>query len=170
MALDSRSLDIPSIVYTVGDEKAWSINFADDVNGMEVGVIADEDTETMLSFEGVEMAEGLYLHDLQDDSYTPVVEGMTYIVAGPASGRLYLTDYAPLEKTTNLQWMRNGNTITVRDLAQTGRITVRVYDALGRLMKVISEDCDEVSVTLDGGVYLIEAQTESDRAVTKQLF
>ena len=170
MALDSRSLDIPSIVYTVGDEKALSINFADDVNGMEVGVIADEGTETMLSFEGVEMADGLYLHDLQDDSYTPVVEGMTYIVAGPASGRLYLTDYAPLEKTTNLQWMRNGNTITVRDLAQTGRITVRVYDALGRLMKVISEDCDEVSVTLDGGFYLIEAQTESDRSVTKQLF
>ena len=41
---------------------------------------------------------------------------------------------------------------------------------MGRMMKVISEDCDEVSVTLDGGVYLIEAQTESDRAVTKQLF
>ncbi|MDE5869559.1 MAG: hypothetical protein K2H18_04945, partial [Muribaculaceae bacterium] len=60
-AVDNRDLDIASTVFTAKGGRAMSINFCDDAEGVEICVIADEETSTTLHFESTDSLEGFYL-------------------------------------------------------------------------------------------------------------
>ena len=168
MALDNRSLDVESVVYTVKSGRALAINFADSLNGTEIGVIADDDSETTLEFTGTEMAGKLYLYDRVDESYTPLREGMTYNVTGAAVGRLYITDGADIDALpSGIQLVTDGNSVTVRDGAQSGTISVEVFDTLGHQVLAMTDGSSELTFTLPRGFYIVKVATAKEDTIAK---
>ena len=168
MALDNRSLDVESVVYTVKSGRALAINFADSLNGTEIGVIADDDSETTLEFTGTEMAGKLYLYDRVDESYTPLSEGMTYNVTGAAVGRLYITDGADIDALpSGIQLVTDGNSVTVRDGAQSGTISLEVFDTLGHQVLAMTDDSSELTFTLPRGFYIVKVATAKEDTIAK---
>lgn len=167
-AIDNRDMDIPSIVYTVGNGMALSINSVEDAEGTEIGVIADEDTETILRFEGVDCIDGLYLLDKSDHSLTPVEEGMEVAVEGAAAGRFFLT-YGMAEEgmMSGIDWKVSGGVLTAVDYANTGHLQVNVYDTLGRLVKSATATDNIITLPLDSGIFVVEITTPKDRQTPK---
>lgn len=167
-AIDNRDIDIPSIVYTVGNGMALSINSVKEAEGTEIGVIADEDTETVIRFEGVEAVEGLYLLDKADHSLTPLEEGLEVAVEGSAAGRFFLTyGIADEGVMSGIEWSVNGGVLTAVDNAALGIIEVNVYDTMGRLVKHASVDDNTINVSLDSGIYVVEISTAKEHETAK---
>lgn len=167
-AMDNRDLDILSTVYTAKAGKALSINFSDDAEGIEIGVIADEDTETVIRFEGVEAAEGMYLLDKADHSLMPLEEGMEVAVDGAAAGRFFLTyGMADEGMLSGIEWSVGRGVLTAVDNAASGSLEVNVFDTTGRLLKhETTGDC-EISVPLERGIYVVEIRTVKERKSIK---
>ncbi|MDE6296793.1 MAG: hypothetical protein K2L89_03020 [Muribaculaceae bacterium] len=155
-AVDNRELDIPSTVFTAKGGRAMSINFCDDAEGVEIGVIADDQTSTTLRFEGGSALEGFYLYDTADNSLTPVSEVNEIEVTGNVSGRFYLT--AGIEEKPiidGISWDVDGNILTVHDAGTTGMLDVTVCDTLGRVIFKGAGD-DTVSVPLEKGLFVVK--------------
>lgn len=162
-AIDNRDIDIPSIVYTVGNGMALSINSVKEAEGTEIGVIADDDTETVLRFKGIEAVDGLYLLDKADHSLTPLEEGMEVTVEGAAAGRFFLTyGMADEGMMSGIEWSVNGGVLTAVDNASSGYLEVNVFDTLGRLVKRDVTDGSVISLALEPGIYVVEIRTAKE--------
>lgn len=167
-AIDNRGLELPSLVYTIGEGQALSINFSDDAEGVEIGVSADTDTKTILRFEGVDMADGLSLLDKEKYSLTSLYEGMEIELDGAAIGRFFLTRAAGVaEIYYGLEWSVYGNLLLAFDRAASGWLEVRVVDTLGRVGASETTEGDTVSVALNQGVYVVEMANGVERKSVK---
>ena len=167
-AMDNRDLDIFSTVYTAKGGKALSINFCGDMEGTEIGVIADDDTETVIRFEGVEVIEGLYLLDKDDHSLTPLEEGMEVNVDGAAAGRFFLTyGIADEGMLSGIEWSVSGGVLTAVDNAASGFLEVNVFDPTGRILKHDSTPDSVISMPLVQGIYVVEIRTAKERKSIK---
>lgn len=167
-AIDNRELDVPAIVYTVGRGRALSIQTATEAEGVEIGVIADDETLTLLRFSGISEDEGLMLLDKTDLSLTPIGEGTEVAVQGSAAGRFFLT-YGVADEgvMSGIEWTLSGKMLTVTDLASSGSLEVSVYDTLGRRVSHAETADDRLSVELASGIYVVEMTTAKDRLTTK---
>ena len=167
-AMDNRDLEIPSTVYTAKNGQALSINFCDDAEGVEIGVIADADTKTVLRFDGSETIDGLSLLDKADYTLTPIHEGMEITVDGMAAGRYFLTYGARVEEVFGgIEWSKNNNGLEVCDRASSGYLEVKVYDTLGRLMTSAVSDGERIHIALSHGVYVVEMANGNERKSVK---
>ena len=166
--MDNRDLEIPSTVYTAKNGQALSINFCDDAEGVEIGVIADADTKTVLRFDGSETIDGLSLLDKANYTLTPIHEGMEITVDGMAAGRYFLTYGARVEEVFGgIEWSKNNDGLEVCDRASSGYLEVKVYDTLGRLMTSAVSDGERIHIALSHGVYVVEMANGNERKSVK---
>lgn len=167
-AIDNRELDVPATVYTVGHGKALSIQTAQDAEGVEIGVIADDDTDTRLRFSGIGEESGLMLLDKSDLSLTPIGEDTEVTVHGSAAGRFFLTyGLADEGVMSGIEWSVTGSVLTVTDLAASGKLEVNVYDTLGCQTAHSDTSADRLSLELPSGIYVVEMVTSKDRLTVK---
>ena len=167
-AMDNRDLEIPSTVYTAKNGQVLSINFCEDAEGVEIGVIADADTKTVLRFDGSETIDGLSLLDKADYTLTPIHEGMEITVDGMAAGRYFLTYGARVEEVFGgIEWSKNNDGLEVCDRASSGYLEVKVYDTLGRLMTSAVSDGERIHIALSHGVYVVEMANGNERKSVK---
>ena len=167
-AIDNRGLDIPSTVYTIGNGQALSINFCNDAEGVEIGLAADDDTETVIRFEGVQPGCDLSLLDKVDYSLTSLYDGMEIQLKGAAAGRYFLTRSTGIEEVySGIEWSVEGNTLVVYDRSYSGSLDVKVYDTLGREAASERSNGDTIRVALPHGVYVVEITNASERKSAK---
>ncbi|MDE7412611.1 MAG: T9SS type A sorting domain-containing protein [Muribaculaceae bacterium] len=167
-AIDQRDLDIPSTVFTAKHGKAMSINFCENVEGVEIGVIADDDAETVIRFEGMENFNDLLLFDSSDKSVTPLSEVGDLKVKGSVNGRFFLTAGLDDNASFNgLKWSADDNILTVTDTASTGDLKVRVCDLLGRVIANVAVSSDTASIPLDKGVFVVKMMNMNEEMTVK---
>lgn len=157
-------------VYTVAGDRAVSINMLDDADGTEIGVVAPDDALTELSFHGTEAFGAMSLLDTRTGTSTPLAEGMTLEVKGPASGRFFLIgDSAmPANALLGLRLSADGNTVTVTAPAAHTAISVTVFTTDG--MTVKSVECSgKATFRLDDGVYVIKATASDGTSLRRKL-
>ncbi len=91
---------------------------------------------------------------------------MTYPVSGNVAGRLYLTASSGVKtvEASRLTWSTSGDELTVRS-SDTGcsHLSVRIIDYAGRVVAARSVDGCEVTLPIAAGVYVLEAETETER-------
>ncbi|MDE6696889.1 MAG: T9SS type A sorting domain-containing protein [Muribaculaceae bacterium] len=167
-AIDNRDIDIQAIVYTAGQGMALCINSVKDAEGTEIGVIADDDTETLIRFEGVDCIDGMYLLDKADHSLTPIEEGMEVAVEGAAAGRFFLSyGLADEGMMSGIEWSVSGGIFSAVDNASSGSLEVNVFDTLGRLVKHDATSDSVISVPLTPGIYVVEIRTAKENESIK---
>ena len=125
-----------------------------------------------LTFDGVEfLGDSISFYDAVERTLTPLVSGMQFKVSGQTQNRYYLVRSLIQEEAaaeTHLQIFTEG--LTAKVIASTAEpiLNVRCYDTAGRLVHAASPQTTEYSFTLPTtGVYIIDAQTESDRKTKK---
>ena len=167
-AMDNRDLDVASTVYTAKAGQALSVNFSSEVEGVEIGLIADADTETVIRINGVDAAQGLYLLDKSDLSLTPLEEDMEIEVRGSAAGRFFLTYGIPGEGAlSGIDLGVTGGVLTVTDNASSGLLEVTVYDTMGRVVDKAAGNTQTLSLPLGKGIYVVEMRSARERKTAK---
>lgn len=165
VVLDNSDLEVRATVYTVSDGKALSVNSLDGIDNVELGLIALPEEETMLRF-NIDEEYALCLYDVETGAYIPIFDGMTYPVSGNVSGRLYLTSTSGVKTpdASKISWSASGDVLTVRSSdSECSHLSVRIIDYAGRVIAAQSTDGCEVSLPIASGVYVLEAETESER-------
>lgn len=155
-AIDNRDLDIPATVFSSNDGKAMSVNFIENAEGTEIGVIADENTATALIFEGGENFPDLFLFDSYDNSVTPLSCVNEIEVKGTVSGRFYLTA-GNVDSISDdcFKWRTDGNILSVTDSSSSEIFEVTVHDIAGCLLAKATSSDHSVSIPLDKGIYVV---------------
>ena len=129
---------------------------------------ADDDTETVIRFEGVQPVCDLSLIDKVDYSLTSLYDGMEIQLKGEAAGRYFLTRSTGIEEVySGIEWSVEGNTLVVYDRSYSGSLDVKVYDTLGREAAAESSNGDTICVALPHGVYVFEITNASERKSAK---
>ncbi len=165
VVLDNSDLEVKATVYTVSDGKALSVNSLDGICNVELGLIALPEEETVLRFD-LDNDCSLNLYDDKTGAYTPIFDGMTYPVSGNIAGRLYLTATSGVKEveTSGITWSVSGDQLTVRSSdVSCCRLSVRVIDYLGRCVAKRSAEGSELILPIAPGVYVMEAETDSER-------
>ena len=159
-------------VYTLCGRLATTINSVHDFRSLGLGVESNSDAPCTLTFKGVEMlGDSIAFYDAVEKMLTPLESGMTISVSGQTQNRYYLVRGLNLKEAaeeTHLQIFTEG--LMAKVIASTAEpiTVVRCFDTSGRLLYTANPDSAEHSFTLPGkGVYIIEAQTESDRKTKK---
>ncbi|MCM1401765.1 MAG: T9SS type A sorting domain-containing protein [Bacteroides sp.] len=157
MFVSDASLEAPSLVYTVAEGTATTINALPEIFSTEIGVMAAEGEETTLLFEGVDSSSGLMIYDAADDSYTELCDGMELKVNGPSSRRLYIVNGVNItgQITSELEITLMSN--AVRVTSAQGGLSANIYDISGRMLESYTEGGTEVIFELSKGIYIVEA-------------
>ncbi|MCM1504119.1 MAG: hypothetical protein NC127_02860 [Muribaculum sp.] len=163
---DTELIEAP-MVYTVAGNTAASINRLPDPDKVEIGLIAKADEDVTLLFEGVGSMSDYMLYDTLTGEYTPIEEGMEYPVRGTVAGRLYITSGIADETLPRINVAVDGRMVRVT----TGRdeLNVSVYDTVGRRIRYIDNGINEVSFSLEAGVFVVEAMDGEERLSKKIL-
>ncbi len=165
MLLCDNSLGLASMVYTKGGDHTLTVNRLPEVNGTEVGVIADENTVTTLRFDGLDGENGLMLYDAAHDSYTDLEDGVEVRVEGAAAGRLFIVDSRMSDGIRSLAVSLNGRRLTVRSLA--GGLAVSVYNTMGVEVASYDDGADKADFNLERGIYIVESTDVEDSLISK---
>ena len=168
---DLLSSTMPT-VYTLCGRLATTINSIHDFRSLPLGVESASEAPCTLTFDGVEfLGDSISFYDAVERTLTPLVSGMQFKVSGQTQNRYYLVRSLIQEEAaaeTHLQIFTEG--LTAKVIASTAEpiLNVRCYDTAGRLVHAASPQTTEYSFTLPSeGVYIIDAQTESDRKTKK---
>ena len=156
--IDNSQLEIPAEVYTVADHTALSVNTTNQVNGTEIGLMAEDDNETVLMFEGVGELSDVSLYDAATRTRTPLSEGMKYTVKGSVAGRLFLkSDREELDNgAQSIKVDINRRNVRVAS-GNNSPIAVKVYTAEGMMVVDKAEGSSVVEFNLGRGIYILEA-------------
>lgn len=156
--IDNSQLDIPASVYTIAGNMAVSVNSTNDADGMEIGLVTDDDEKTLIVFDGVAPLGDLCLFDTVTGRSMRLYDGMEYEVTGSVTGRLFLSsgnssvDEIYDSITVSLS---NGH---VRITSASGNsLTAKVYAADGMLVKNIAGNSSVIEFDLSKGVYILDA-------------
>lgn len=165
LMLDSRD-SRGARVYTIAGNRAVSVNATDDAEGVEIGVIADDDATTLLRFDNVGAFGSLSLHDRLTGTTVPLSEGMEYEVQGRASGRLFLTSAieVPVENSLQLTVDVKGSDVVATSFSSDAEVDLFVYDVSGKTVATMLGGIGEARVSnLERGFYIVVARS-SDNA------
>ena len=159
-------------VYTLCGRLATTINSIHDFTCLPLGVESDSEAPCTLTFEGVELlGDSVAFYDAVERKLTPLESGMKFKVSGQTQNRYYIVSSLNKEEVaeeTHLQIFTEGRTVKVIASTAEPITNVRCFDTAGRLVLSASPQTMEYSFTLpDGGIYIIEAQTEKDRKTKK---
>lgn len=155
--IDNTELEIPAMVYTIGGDVALSVNSTDNVDGTEIGLLTTDDEKTVLTFEGVGILDDVALYDKVTGQRNALYDGMTYVVTGPVSGRLYLMSgmNTPADFHKSVKVNVTGGHVRIE--AGSGKnLAVNVYTVEGMTLESMTEDSSVMEFDLDKGVYILE--------------
>ncbi|MCM1021649.1 MAG: hypothetical protein NC343_05220 [Muribaculum sp.] len=155
MFVADATLESPSLIYTVADGTATTINTLPEITSTEIGVIANDDEETILLFEGIDSSSGLMVYDAVNDSYTQLYDGLELKVSGSSSRRLYLVSGIVEKTTESLEITLMSNAVRVTSV--NGGLRVNIYDINGRTINHYNEGGTEALFQLDQGLFIVEA-------------
>lgn len=161
-----RQLVTAPLVYSLAGQQATLVNVTDDIDGVGIGLINDDDNDkTVIRLGNVAEAEDCMLLDLATGDSQPIYEGMEIPVTGSSNGRYYITRGGAQDNIRAIRIERSGNTVTVT----TGRqnISVDVFDTLGVHTASHQADAPQVSFTLPAGVYVLKADDGTERKTAK---
>ena len=178
---DSNLSDVP-MVYTVAGNQAVSIDSRPSIDVVPFGVTctsSNEPVEVHLSIDCSALPLGsdknsqlstLYVFDAVTGSMTEVDDDSPYMVQPNDYGRYFLTTNANAAsiKGTELSGIVvsvRGQQITVK--SNCPLLNVRVLTTGGAIISEKTNCGTEVSFTVNGGIYIIDAQTENDRKTVK---
>lgn len=145
-------------VYTVAGTMASAINQTPDADGLEVGLMAPTDSVTVVTFNGLAL-EDYMLYDTATGEKTQLYDGFELEMTGSVSGRYFLTsgvDTVEIEDGA-IRIMPVGHEVVVTAPAVCGELTVRVFDTLGHEVAKAEGFEGEARITLDQGIYVVEA-------------
>ena len=168
--IDNSELEVPASVYTIGGNRALSVNATDDVDGTEVGLITDAEARTTLVFDGVSALTDVYLYDAVLDRKCSLYDGLEYVIDGPAAGRLFLMGHSDISDSEiqGLSVVVSGSKVRIES-GNSMPVAARVYTTDGMLLRDINEGAPVLEFTLDRGIYILEASDSID-SVTRKVF
>lgn len=169
--INSDLQNIPT-VYTLCGRLATTINSIHDFRCLPLGVESASDASCTLTFRGVEtLGDSIAIYDAVEQTLTPLESGMQMSVSGQTQNRYYIVkglDLREAAEETHLQIFAKGKEITVIASTQEPISSVRCFDTAGRLVYSANPQTSEYRFSLQSaGVYIIDAQTDSDRKTQK---
>ena len=169
--INSDLQNIPT-VYTLCGRLATTINSIHDFRCLPLGVESASDASCTLTFRGVEtLGDSIAIYDAVEQKLTPLESGMQMSVSGQTQNRYYIVkglDLREAAEETHLQIFAKGKEITVIASTQEPISSVRCFDTAGRLVYSANPQTAEYRFSLQSaGVYIIDAQTDSDRKTQK---
>ena len=169
--INSDLQNIP-MVYTLCGRLATTINSIHDFRCLPLGVESASDAACTLTFRGVEtLGDSIAIYDAVEQKLTPLESGMQMSVSGQTQNRYYIVkglDLREAAEETHLQIFAKGKEITVIASTQEPISSVRCFDTAGRLVYSANPQTAEYRFSLQSaGVYIIDAQTDSDRKTQK---
>ena len=169
--INSDLQNIP-MVYTLCGRLATTINSIHDFRCLPLGVESASDAACTLTFRGVEtLGDSIAIYDAMEQKLTPLESGMQMSVSGQTQNRYYIVkglDLREAAEETHLQIFAKGKEITVIASTQEPISSVRCFDTAGRLVYSANPQAAEYRFSLQSaGVYIIDAQTDSDRKTQK---
>ena len=164
--LDDSNFDNIARVYTIAGNIATSINTLPDFEGTEIGVIANDNEQTVLRFNGIG-SMGIMLYDAETDEYTKITEDMEYTVNGNVSNRLFLTTGTTSGAVAGLRITVKGRNVTVVDANGCNQLSANVFDTLGKLIKTETVDANTITFTLSEGIYIVDAMSDNGKVHKK---
>lgn len=169
--INSDLQNIP-MVYTLCGRLATTINSIHDFRCLPLGVESASDASCTLTFRGVEtLGDSIAIYDAVEQTLTPLESGAQMTVSGQTQNRYYIVkglDLREAAEETHLQIFAKGKEITVIASTQEPISSVRCFDTAGRLVYSANPQTAEYRFSLQSaGVYIIDAQTDSDRKTQK---
>ena len=168
---DSNLAGVP-MVYTVAGGQAVSIDQRPQLDVVSFGVTcAASDKMTEVSFSGTDAANGnLYVVDAVTGSVTEVGDGSTFMVQPNDYGRYFLTTNGNTTVINGTELYDivvsvRGKQVTVK--SEKPLLNVKILTTGGVMVSEKSHCGTEVSFTVNGGVYIVDAETADGRKTVK---
>ena len=151
------TLDTNTTVYTMAGDKAVMINSRPELEMTEIGLMADEESETELLFENVGGAGEMMLLDTLTGEKTPIEEGMVYGVKGKAKGRLFITAGTVESAAQAMSIKVEGRLVTVTGIEEG--VAASLYSPAGINEGRYSDSTNTLTFELDPGIHIIDAES-----------
>lgn len=172
MLLGDKESGYP-MVYTVSDNKAVGINTTPLADGVEIGLVADDEDVSTLRFDNVASVEGYSIYDRLTGESIPLYDGMEYDVQGSVAGRLFLTlgngaDYE--DASGGIRIMSADGIIKAVAPVKDSVVNMSVYDPAGKQLVSVSGEKGYVEAAVStGGFYIIVATDRKGNVARKKV-
>ncbi len=166
----------PSLLYTVGGDKALAINSLNNINNVPVAVLTSQTTSATLSFEGADSFNGkLYLYDSQANTSTLITNEDKITITSTRSGepiRYFIQKV--VDQTTGVDITENEDinifvqpdgSITV--VSNDNITEVNVYNGAGQRILHQTANDQVVGLSLPAGVYAVQAVSTTESRTQK---
>lgn len=159
------------MVYTVSDNKAASINTTPLADGVEIGLLADDDNDYILRFDNIASIDGYSILDRVTGETQRLYDGMEYLVQGSVSGRLFLSvGEGQADKTAEIHITTSGDVIRAVSPGNKTMIEMSVYDLAGKRIVSASGCQGFVETRLSAeGFYIVVARDSEGRVARRKL-
>ncbi len=178
--VDNSQLSAPT-VYTLAGNTVSCINRRRTMQRIPVGVLSDSEKPVSLTFSGMHtFSETLSLLDASNGSITPLslgstpeADSVTIEVPGVTTGRYYIltsdTTPDPEDEVTDSALLIQvvGQKAVISSPTAHPLTYVHIVDAEGRTLYTMSPYTAELSLKLAPGLYVVEANTDTQRSVAK---
>ena len=168
------------MVYTVGGDMATNINQIKDLQQIPLGLFAADGDVTTLTFTGVDALLDPTLYDAQNDTETPITEGMELTVEGQSHGRYFIRSRGAGEGTTGItDATADGNGDVSVYSVEHGQVVVSsgaglrsvdIYSVGCSLLKREDAAAGQTALTIDdvdSGVAVVRVATAEGTATRK---
>ena len=168
-------------VYTVADNTAVSVNKIKDLRLIPLGLFANDDDVTTVTFTGVAALLEPTLYDAETNTETALTEGYTLTIDGESHGRYFIRTRGAGEGTTdieetvtddvnnvNVYSVENGKVVVASD---TELLDVMIYSVGGAVLKHETVSSGRTAITLDNvdsGVVIVKVTT-ADCTITRKI-
>ena len=168
-------------VYTVADNTAVSVNKIKDLRLIPVGLFANDDDVTTVTFTGVAALLEPTLYDAETNTETALTEGYTLTIDGESHGRYFIRTRGAGEGTTDIEETvtDGGNDVNVYSVesgkvvvaSDTELLDVMIYSVGGAVLKheTVSSGCTAITLdNVDSGVVIVKVTT-ADCTITRKI-
>lgn len=168
-------------VYTVAGNMAASVNRIKDLRLIPVGLFANDDDVTTVTFTGVAALLEPTLYDAETNTETALTEGYTLTIDGESHGRYFIRTRGAGEGTTDIEETvtDGGNDVNVYSVesgkvvvaSDTELLDVMIYSVGGAVLKHETVSSGRTAITLDNvdsGVVIVKVTT-ADCTITRKI-
>lgn len=168
-------------VYTVAGNMAASVNRIKDLRLIPLGLFANDDDVTTVTFTGVAALLEPTLYDAETNTETALTEGYTLTIDGESHGRYFIRTRGAGEGTTDIEETvtDGGNDVNVYSV-ESGKVVVAsdtelldvvIYSVGGAVLKHETVSSGRTAITLDNvdsGVVIVKVTT-ADCTITRKI-